>query len=120
MKRAFLVLLVTGLAFGQNYPTYHKPKPKPSPELSMPAVNAANPSTYAPKGTLYTTGPGGTGQIREVTGPGQSVNAGTSLGRSTYSRTPGRGPPTVSAGSKVTTSKINRTPLGESYPGQQP
>lgn len=144
------ILLATAAgAQGPGYPTYvRKPKPSPTPEqeisqpapsssrpsstvqinrksyqtqspISRPAPHADSPSTVLPKGTLYQTQGG---QIREVTGPGQSINAGTSGGRSTYSRTPGNGPPTVNAGSKITTSKIERSALPGSgnYPGQQP
>lgn len=123
MKKLVLILALAGAVWAQpSYPTYvRKPKPTPSPgeEISRPAPRASSPSTVLPTGSLYQTQGG---QIREVTGPGQSINAGTSGGRSTYSRTQGSGPPTVSAGSKITTSKIKTTPLdgGGSYPGQQP
>lgn len=121
MKKLVLILALAGSAAAQNYPTYvRKPKPSPSPgiEISRPAPHADSPSTVLPEGSLYQTQGG---QIRKVTGPGQSINAGTSLGRSTYSSNPPQPVPTVHAGSKITTTSIQPSRLpGSGYPGQQP
>lgn len=114
-----LITMLTGAISAQpSYPTYVKQKKKPEAIQARPSVNQNDPSTYMPKGTIYQKN----GENREVTGAGQSVNVGTQGARQTYSRTPGDGPRVISGGSKITTSKIQRTPLpgSNNYPGQQP
>lgn len=118
MKKLVLILALAIPAMAQNYPTYVKKKKPATESISRPAPSSDSPSTVLPTGSLYQTQGG---QIRKVTGPGQSINAGTSGGRSTYSSDPPKPVPTVHAGSKITTSSIKPSALpGGGYPGQQP
>lgn len=108
MKNLVLVLLLAGVAFGQNYPTYvRKPKPKTATPVRQPDV---------PAGTVYQEGT----EVYKSTGNGGRMNVTDRLPRNPNGPAPS---PYTNTGSKVyspnsalKTSRLNK----DSYPGQLP